>query len=701
MRVLLLAGLILATALRPMPSAARDATPAYADVVGADQPLLYWRLSSPSVDDASGNGQAGQPSGGVSFGQPGAIANDPDSAASFDGQSGAIGTASSIAVGSDFSLEVWTKAASRGQSAAVVSLDAGPSASRTLYLDDNHFEGRVDQSANWPNYTISSGSLDPTVWHHVVFTVSGWTTLSLYVDGVLAANGSVPSTAAFSASPVVGWTSATWLGHFGGSLDEVALYGYALPAPRVQAHFQAGRGSACALSLQAQIDAAAPGSTLAVAPCIYRETVTISKPLVLDGQGQAEIRGSDVWSSWSTNGHLWWAGPLPNLPVVADTGRCAEPSDRCVVPYQVFVDGKPLPWTPPDPSPGFFSVDRNNWLVLADNPSGHVIEVTTRQRWAITAADGVTIQGFTMKHAGNDAQSGAISNDRHANWTLQHNTLSDAHGDVVSVDYGSGTRVLANDIARGGDLGLHGDHPSNLLVQGNTIHNNSTDGFAGDWEAGNVKMGAASGLTLDGNEIAASQTGPGVWCDVDCSGVVYSHNRVHHNAGPGLFFEISNGAKIVGNVLWENAWSNQGWGNAAIGISSSANADVSGNTLAWNAAGIAVIAQNRPDMNPAGVVGNTVHDNIIIGTAGTLALAWLSDSSQAMFDPSSGNHGTNNRYWFPDKENGTPRFVWSSNRGHLEDFNATPGEHHGQYLATADRDSALQSAGLPTTRQSS
>jgi hypothetical protein len=174
---------------------------------------------------------------------------------------------------------------------------------------------------------------------------------------------------------------------------------------------------------------------------------------------------------------------------------------------------------------------------------------------------------------------------------------------------------------------------------------------------------------------------------------------VHHNAGPGLLFEISSGAQIFGNVVWENAWSSHGWGSAGIGISSSANAEVFDNTLAWNAGGIEVLAQNRRDA-AAAIAGNFVHDNTIVSTSGMLGLAWLTDDGSAMLDPASGNHGANNSYWFPDTEGAAPRFAWGTNRLRLEDFNATPGETNGRYLSSSERDAALQAAGLPTSRSS-
>jgi len=117
-------------------------------------------------------------------------------------------------------------------------------------------------------------------------------------------------------------------------------------------------------------------------------------------------------------------------------------------------------------------------------------------------------------------------------------------------------------------------------------------------------------FVIDSNEVSYTD-GIGLWCDIACANVTISNNRIHHNTYQGINFEISNGAKIHDNALWENGWAKPvyGWG-AAITISSSGNAEVYHNTVAWNYAGISVIVQNRPD---AVKTTNTyVHDNVIV-----------------------------------------------------------------------------------------
>jgi hypothetical protein len=79
-------------------------------------------------------------------------------------------------------------------------------------------------------------------------------------------------------------------------------------------------------SIQDLVDAASPGAVVEVpGGCVYRETITINKPLTLKGDPGAEIRGSDVWpsSEFMLNGALYKSSStVPTLN--ADTGALCE-----------------------------------------------------------------------------------------------------------------------------------------------------------------------------------------------------------------------------------------------------------------------------------------------------------------------------------------------------------------------------------------
>src|SRR4051794_33171110 len=98
--------------------------------------------------------------------------------------------------------------------------------------------------------------------------------------------------------------------------------------------------SPCDTKLQSLVDATTTGGVLRLPACIYEEKITITRPITLDGQWQAEIRGSDVWTGWSAGPSTWTS--VNSLPVFPhDTQAiCLDP--RCDWPEQVFVDGTPL-----------------------------------------------------------------------------------------------------------------------------------------------------------------------------------------------------------------------------------------------------------------------------------------------------------------------------------------------------------------------
>jgi parallel beta-helix repeat protein len=451
-------------------------------------------------------------------------------------------------------------------------------------------------------------------------------------------------------------------------------------------------------SLQALVDAAAPYATVLVPACVYRESVLINKPLTLDGQGAAQIRGSDVWTNWTRSGSYWVAG---SVPAFWTGGECVDGTSRCLMPEQVFVDGSALFQVAANPTAGQFAVDASRRIVLANDPSGHTVEVTTRTEWIRAGAANVTVRGFTMKHAATAAQYGAIANGGYANWTIANNVLSDAHGAVVSIDNATGLQVLNNDISRGGDLGIHGSQANGAIVRGNRIHDNNTEAFSPGWEAGGLKISQTSDLTIDQNEVY-NNAGPGIWNDVDCYRVTISNNRVHHNAKQGIAYELSHNGHITGNVLYDNGASYTVWGwGAGILVQNSNYTEVDHNTVAWNGDGIAVISQNRWSDSWNNVVQDSVHDNVIISTgAGATLLGWFEDWAGVMSQPASNNHGYANRYWYAEPDGQSYRFEWvNSLYSQLSGWNTTPGEEAASYLTDAQRDQILTAAGIALSPQ--
>lgn len=468
------------------------------------------------------------------------------------------------------------------------------------------------------------------------------------------------------------------------------------------------------MSIQQMVDNASAGDTVTVPAGIYRETVTIDKPITLVGEPGAEIRGSDVWTEWNSSGGQWVSAK--SAPKFGNNhGQCAGGGDLCKQQEQVFVDGQQLERVWEIPGHGQFAVNDHRQIVLGQDPNGRMIEVSTREYWARGAANNVTVEGFTMKHAANRAQTGAVNNRGYDDWTIRNNNLSYAHGANVSVYGGTNLRLNGNDISFGGQLGVHGSEASNIVMSRNRLYENATGGYSSGWEAGAHKFAVVSNVTIDGNEIFRNNGG-GLWCDIDCNDVTISNNRVYENTSGGITYEISRNARIFDNVVWENAYEHRSWGwGAGIRIQNSRDTEVFDNIVAWNGDGISVISQDRenswspdgrarPDWNE--VVNNTVRDNNVFSVAiqshHDFSLAWLEDWDSSLTDSSSNNKGERNSFYHHNPEDSWRVFAWGESEfafNDLESFSATPGENNGTFISDGEKDRILNNAGVPTTPQ--
>jgi len=515
----------------------------------------------------------------------------------------------------------------------------------------------------------------------------------------------------------------------------------------VIASAQPASAAICSGSLQAKLDAAPAGATVTADACIYREQVSITKPLTLVGQTGSEIRGSNVWGEWTklTSGNFRSSGSLPAFP--QEDVSCEPDTQQCAWPEQVFIDGTPQQQVGPrsDPGAGQFKVNTSKNVVLGSNPRYKTVEVTVRRHWITgsSSADGVTIRNFTMRHAANEWRSGAIQSrplttqnvdGTYAwarfkgdgdDWNVRDNVLLHAHGAILSVR-SRNADVIGNEIAYGGQLGVHNLGHYSLLANNQIHHNNterfciaagncvgySTDGdstlpssnvIANLVESGGVKIaGGQRSVTVDHNKIYDNR-GQGLWFDVGTYDITASNNRIHHNARRGLFFEISDGATIFGNVIWENGWATPGHvDGAGIQIGNSRNVEVYGNTLAWNADGIAVVGLDREGTEYDAVTNVHVHDNTILqedtdypNDSKTVALGWIQGWTTQMFQSTANNSGKNNLYYYPIPEE-KPRYEWDRTRySSLVSFNSTLGEENGRYLRNGEKDMVAADKHIP------
>jgi hypothetical protein len=259
------------------PACRAGAASGYAQTVLAKRPVAYWRLgerSGPAASDASANGHDGTYRGNPTFGEPGAIANDPDGAVRLDGRHDYVEIPDSVhfsqpASGRGLTVEAWMR--------PDVLVFPGQTAQRYVHWlgkgDASDFEWGFrfysQDSPSRPNrisayiWNAAGGEgagayfQDELVagrWIHVVACFDPGdgsdpnAGLSIYRDGVLRSNPRRTRGARYASYNIVPAHGAAPLrlgtrdlgSFFAGALDDIAVYPRVLSAAEIADNFRAG-----------------------------------------------------------------------------------------------------------------------------------------------------------------------------------------------------------------------------------------------------------------------------------------------------------------------------------------------------------------------------------------------------------------------------------------------------------------------------
>ncbi len=222
-------------------------TDPYAQVILSDSPSAYWRLDGSqfgTMPDASPNGF-----NGVLVDAPVQTSNsgvaDGFGSMTFDGSNDGVGAAGAVPGPTSYASEVWfrTTTTRGGKLMGFGNVRSGNSSNydRHVYMLD---DGKIVAGV-WTGQatTVTTpNSYNDGRWHHVVAQLGG-STLSLYVDGILIGNTTLPAAIqAYTGYWRLGGDT-TWGGssaYFAGDLDEFAVYSAPLSGARIQAHYAEG-----------------------------------------------------------------------------------------------------------------------------------------------------------------------------------------------------------------------------------------------------------------------------------------------------------------------------------------------------------------------------------------------------------------------------------------------------------------------------
>ena len=433
-------------------------------------------------------------------------------------------------------------------------------------------------------------------------------------------------------------------------------------------------------SIQAVVDRSPPLARFCIAPGIHRlESIVPKQGQQFFGRPGSVLNGARILAGFKADGDQWAA--QADDPVGADHGVCTPGYPACARPAGLFVDGRRLRRAmsaaalAPD---RFFFDPANRRLVLAADPTGHLVEwATTRHAFSGAASD-VVVQGLVIEKYANPAQSGAVWPGG-AGWRLIGIEARDNNG--VGLVAGSDGLIDDCDVHGNGQLGIGAGGASGLVISGNHVWGNNTNGFDAEWEAGGIKVAQSRGVAFRDNHVERN-AGPGLWCDEECRDVVISGNLVEANASAGIFYELSSDAVIRDNTLRSNGDSGLTWfWGAEIQVAASRGVVVTGNriTVRPGGRGVMLIDQNRAR---AGGGMYQTRDNRVDGNR-TLFLGDGVTGGASDAAPGAANAGIiqagGNRF---DRDTyfGRPgtaiRFVWGGFPTSLATF-----REHGQELA--------------------
>ena len=250
----------------------------YVEIIAADHPVALWRLgeaAGATVYDSLG-GHNGNAIDFVTFGQPGALADDSNTAVTLDGVSSYVQAPSSADLNpAQFSVECWARVTGGAgvYRAAVSSRDY--QAGYILYAAANNTWQFWTRAPGVGWQALTGAPVVEGEWVHLVGTFDG-ATKSLYLNGELAATEANPNYAPNLLRPFrIGAGNneddpgAGSIYPFAGDLDEVAVYSYALTPSQVSTHYGMGKYSTTtpptlAAQLEPQTILAGAGASLTI-----------------------------------------------------------------------------------------------------------------------------------------------------------------------------------------------------------------------------------------------------------------------------------------------------------------------------------------------------------------------------------------------------------------------------------------------------
>lgn len=557
----------------------------YSTSVLADAPTHYYRFGDAAgtvAADSSGNGRTATYVGGVTLGQPGAIPNNADTAASFDGFNDKIQLPAGFnSFPNGFSFETWAYPTSSANSANFFDLSNGaantPSNNLILYRvgGSSNLAFQVYNGATAGAFVQANNVLELDRWQYLAVTMTAGGAVTIYKNGVAVASGntSVPANVNRT-SNFLGKDNFATDAYYAGKLDETAFYDNALTAPQVKARYLStvsgatiNRGNTAAGAYTFELQNA--------------DDVTISN-FALTGADRAIVAAVNSDSDNLT---------LTNNEIYRNSG------------YGIYIDPT-----------------NDNAVITGNNIYDQFIP-------DFNGGTGIGINGAGAFVSGNTVH------DNRRNGIEGGNNIGPYTPAAVTL---SGNNVYANQT--GIFVAYFSQVGGGYTVSGNQVHDNSaidiafSSGYRNSIAFNNTIYGAPIGINLGGvaevkgNVIYNHATG------VFTSSGYVTNNRIYNNSIRGVY--AAYGATVTGNRIYSNTGGIEGdyapnaagagpyylnnlvYANAQFGIELRGGrfADIENNTI-YQLTGDAIRLQDAA-AGTLGAFGDRVANNIFVVAAG-------------------------------------------------------------------------------------
>jgi parallel beta-helix repeat protein len=266
----------------------------------------------------------------------------------------------------------------------------------------------------------------------------------------------------------------------------------------------------CPSSLQALVNAAPAGSVLTVPPCVYRQSISVKKPLTINGYG-AVIDGRDV------------------------TGKVVRATWMTISADDVTVAGFTMRYARNAPQTGALRVTKGRSNVVLDHldlsfATGAAVSFGDANQSSLIDST-VHDNGQLGVHLGGDGGGVGLGN-RVAGSHIYHNNTAgfdpewEAGG--LKATQQTGLVLEDNEVDDNVGPGLWCDiYCSDVVVRNNRVHDNT---YAG------IMFEVSTGARIYGNDVWSNGSGKAVW-----------------GWGAGILISSAGGAEVYDNVLAWNA----------------------------------------------------------------------------------------------------------------------------------------------------